>query len=126
MSRNLSEFYILKFQHENGVIYTSNDEISSYNLKKLLKEIVKDCKPGIKIVVLYGIHGAKDGTMGNHDNNLVRCFNLAIEHVNEEPFIHEKEVSIESVILDTSTTKSIKNHDEMMSLLFGTRKNAKL
>ena len=96
------------------MIYTSNDEINSYNLKKLLQKIVEDCKPEVKIVVPYGIHGFKDGRLGHHDNGLVRCFKLAIEHVHEMEIVKEKKISIKGIILDTSSSKSIKNHKEMI------------
>ena len=98
-------FHAFQFEAENQVIYTSNDEIISYDLKRQLRKIVEECEPGAKIVVLYGIHGAKDGRLAHHDNDLVRCFKMAIEHVEklEEKSIHEKKISIEHVILDTSS-----------------------
>ena len=71
--------------------------------------------------MLYGIHGAKDGRLGNQDNVLVRCFKLTIEQVNEEEkkLITEKNILIEGVVLDTSSNKSIKNHGEMIKAIKG-------
>ena len=84
---------------------------------------MKDCRPGARIVVLYGIHGSSDGSLGNQDKNLISCFELAIEQVHQEKttqkFIDEKNISIEGVILDTLSGTLIKNHDEMIQGIRG-------
>ena len=78
------------------MIYTSNTEITSFDLKRLLRNKIKTCRPGTKIVVLHGIHGYDDGRHGNEDQVLVRTFGLAIEQVEEEKAkeMEEKKISI--------------------------------
>ena len=95
----------------------------SYDLKRLLRKLVKDCSPGVRIVVLYGIHGSSDGTLGNQDDKLIRCFKLAIEQVQQEEntqkFIDQKKISIEGVVLDTLSGTLIKNPEEMIGAIRG-------
>ena len=116
-------FFVLQIEDENGVIYTWKDEMISYDLKRLLRKLVKDCRPGVRIVVLYGIHGSADGTLGKQDDKLIRCFKLAIEQVQQEKntqkFIDEKNISIEGVILDTLSGTLINNHDELIGAISG-------
>ena len=101
------------------MIYTSNTEISSYDLKRLLRNKVQACKPGTKIVVLYGIHGYDDGRHGKEDENLVRSFSLAIEQIKKERLkeIEEKRIWIKGVILKRKSEKSLENHDEVIQAL---------
>ena len=72
--------------------------MTSYDLKRLLKIIVKDCRPGVRIVALYGIHGASDGKLGDQDGNLISCFELAMNQVKADKIfkqiIYEKKISI--------------------------------
>ena len=63
---------------------------------------MEDCRPGVRIVVLYGIHGSADGTLGKQDDKLIRCFKLAIEQVQQEEntqkIIDQKKISIELIL----------------------------
>ena len=84
-------------------------------LKEDLKSILQTCRPEIKIVVLYGINGLKDGTFGKEDKNIVLSINYAIRSVlhEEEKEIKEKNLLIESIILKKETETTISNVEEV-------------
>ena len=98
------------------MIYTSNTEISPYDLKRLLRNKIETCKPGTRIVVLHGIHGFADGRYGHEDQNLVRSFGLAIQQIEKEKaeVMTENQISIKGVILKKETENSLQNHDEVI------------
>ena len=101
------------------MIYTSNREISPYDLKRLLRNKVETCKPGTKIVVLHGIHGFADGRYGHEDQNLVRSFGLAIQQIEKEKaeVMTKNQISINGVILKKESENSLQNHDEVIQAL---------
>ena len=101
------------------MIYTSNTEISPYDLKRLLRNKVETCKPGTRIVVLHGIHGFADGRYGHEDQNLVRSFGLAIQQINKEKaeVMTKNQISIKGVILKKESENSLQNHDEIIQVL---------
>ena len=87
-------------------------------MKKFLRNKVETCRPDTKIVVLHGIHGQESGLLGNEDNNLDRCFSLAIDQLYEEKskIIEDKDISIKGVVLEIENEK-VKNHNEMVEAI---------
>ena len=63
---------------ENGIVHVS------IMLKEKLKSILQTCRPDIKIVILYGIIGLKDGRFGKEDKNIVLSINYAIRSAQHE------------------------------------------
>ena len=94
---------------ENGIVYLS------VILKEKLKSILQTCRPDIKIVILYGIIGLKDGTFGKEDYNIVFSINYAIRSAQqeEEKTIKDNNISIESIILKKETENTISNVEEV-------------
>jgi len=101
------------------VIYTSNTEITSFDLKRLLRNKIPTCQPGTKIVVLHGIHGFADGRYGHEDQKLVRSFGLAIQQIEKEKaeLMTKNQISIKGVILKKESENSLQNHDEVIQAL---------
>ena len=96
---------------ENGIVHLS----LSVRLKEKLKSILQTCRPDIKIVILYGIIGLKDGTFGKEDKNIVLSINYAIRSAQqeEEKTIKDNNISIESIILKKETENTISNVEEV-------------
>ena len=94
---------------ENGIVHVS------VILKEKLKSILQTCRPDIKIVILYGIIGLKDGTFGKEDKNIVLSINYAIRSAQheEEKTMKDKNISIESIILKKETGNTISNVEEV-------------
>ena len=94
---------------ENGIIHLS------VILKEKLKSILQTCRPDIKIVILYGIIGLKDGTFGKEDKNIVLSINYAIRSAQheEEKTMKDKNISIESIILRKESENTISNVEEV-------------
>ena len=94
---------------ENGIVHLS------VILKEKLKSILQTCRPDIKIVILYGIIGLKDGTFGKEDKNIVLSINYAIRSAQheEEKTMKDKNISIESIILKKETGNTISNVEEV-------------
>ena len=94
---------------ENGIVHLS------VMLKEKLKSILQTCRPDIKIVILYGIIGLKDGTFGKEDKNIVLSINYAIRSAQheEEKTMKDKNISIESIILKKETENTISNVEEV-------------
>ena len=101
---------------EDG-IFRTNTCIKSINLKDLLKHILKTCREGAKIVVLYGIKGMPDGTIEKAERKqLINSFGYAIYSTKEEnkEVIGDQNAKIQEISLENKSSTSIKNLRNVM------------
>ena len=69
------------FTNENLVIITSKDEVDAFQWKKYLEtNWERLIRKNAKILVLAGIHGEKDGQLGNLDHNLFEDYQRQIKY----------------------------------------------
>ena len=76
---------------------------------------MRTCRPDTKIVVLHGIHGLSDGSLGSTDKILISCFTYAIDlvHEEDEQLIKEKNISIKGVILKTNDLDIVRDRSQI-------------
>ena len=85
------------------MIHTFIGTANEWKFKNSIKSEIKKVQPGTKFLVMFGIHGSRQGYLLNTDEKLRLSFNAAIDAVKrtEHEILEEKGIIIEPLEIET-------------------------